>query len=155
MYKELCSVIAFYLCDFTLNYLRYENYKSYQYVTSACPTGAVSHIEGEICPILFSWGDRLTAWRTMACTAPVWGLITGVGAALDHRLWGSSAPGGAHCPLFGIPVLCRQPLITGNIRRRGEVEKRDWGFARLHPYSWRAPWQTPVPPTASVSRTSL
>lgn len=61
MYKALCSVIAFYLCDFTLNYLRYGNYKSYQYVTSACPTGAVSKADRENVSRVSLEGDRLAA----------------------------------------------------------------------------------------------
>lgn len=56
MYKELCPVRAFYLCDFTLNYLRYGNYESYGYVTLAGPAGAVSKADRKSCPIL-SPGD--------------------------------------------------------------------------------------------------
>lgn len=126
MYKELCSVIAFYLCDFTLNYLRYENYKSYQYVTSAYPTEAVSHIEGEICPILSSWGrGGRHSLKDKDLRGSCLRAHHGCGGCpRTTRARGSSVPGGAHCPLFGIPVVCRQHLITGNIRRRGEVEKR-------------------------------
>lgn len=60
MYKKLCSVIAFYVCNFTLNYLRYGNYKSYQYMTSARPTGAVNKDDGKIFPFYFPRGN-LTA----------------------------------------------------------------------------------------------
>lgn len=92
MYKELCSVIAFYLCDFTLNYLRYGNYKSYQHVTSACPAAAVSKADGENVSHFTLEGDHLTARR---------GLSPGSAQS------GEGTPGSAPSPQFTISMRTR------------------------------------------------
>lgn len=71
MFKEWYSVTAFYLCDFTLNYLRYGNYKSYQHVTSVDPTGAVSKADGKIFPFCPP-GGKPHSLRNGLCAPCYW-----------------------------------------------------------------------------------
>lgn len=138
MYKELCSVIAFYLCDFTLNYLRYGNYKSYQCVTSACPTGAVSKADWKMRPILSSRGiiSQLEGRTHHVCS----GLFPGRCSAQERRLSPKE-----HTSLFGIAMVHTLLSIYNKPRNQGG----DWrgvsrGFGETPALQWSPLMGPPV-----------
>lgn len=65
MFEELCSVTAFYLCEFTLNYLRYGNYELSGCGSSLCHQGSQWSWRQTHCSSSFyrNWGS---VWR-VAC----------------------------------------------------------------------------------------
>lgn len=136
MYKELCSVIAFYLCDFTLNYLRYGNYESYQYVTSACPTGAVGQADEKMCPILSSRGivSQLEGGIHHVCS----GL-----PQTTARLRRGACPQRSTPLCWGLAWFAHASPFTVNPRNREEVREGKPGL-----------WRNTCPPAASINGSS-
>lgn len=139
MYKELRSVRAFYLCDFTLNYLRYGHHKSYQHVTSACPTGTVS-----------SWWEHcshfiLSGWHRTARGAPE-RVPVGERTMPEGCLrgWGGTGPGG-HAAFCVGSLRGQRSLIQRNLRGEG-TERRPPRALGGVPHGWRAPWDSPALP---------